>query len=404
MISDYRSSCLQVRLAALAVLALVCCAAVSAEAAVSFGPIAPIKNKVQQLKNKIDDNRGVSYTLSPSSRLLSAGAAALFISSSANAAGVTFVFSNQAAEIALLQPGNIMISNQGAGFLRKVVSVTPSGSNFIVETASATLEDAFQKLDLTFSHQLSPQNVIASRTRQRKGVAMRPSAVTGEWDVVIASAILYDRDGNPHTTNDQIIGVGDIKFSMTLDGLVRIPWMHLTEFKLSNTVTETTTLKVKWAADFGLSLPDDLASVELASYTLAPFTVGPVVFFPVISVVVGAKGHIGVSCSAESGITSQMSYTGGIWLQDGVWSPIADFTSSFNYNPPSFSYDASADIKGSAGPQLNIKIYDVAGPYVNVSGYVEDQAQAVLSPLSLNWSGIGGLEGSFPLPKKGLFV
>lgn len=366
---------------------------ISANAAVHLGLPSAVKSTVKKLSAKVK-SKVPSYTLAANTIILSQQTNSYLVS--ADTTTQIYYYSSQAAEVAALTPGKIILSTQGDGFLRKVDSVVFNGSQYEVRTTTATAEEAFEEADIAFTKQLLPQEITPAGFYQAKGVSINPSSVNGEFTVVIASAVLYDYDENPDTKDDQIIAVGTFKFTAAVEGVLKIGVipLGLQELKLQGTVRETSDITVKWETSVGLSLPDDMKSIKIAQYPFPPMVFGAVVVVPVISVVVGAKGNINVSCTAESSVFQTASYTAGVWYKDGAWSPISEFTSDFGFTPPYFSYDISARIKTYAGPQLDLKFWNVVGPAIGVYGYFDGTAEGTILPPSVTWSNYGGLEGT----------
>ena len=354
--------------------------------ALDFGIISAVKKKVSELKEKKDQaTQGTaSYALAPQTQSLSSETNSQLLSVSQDSS--TFRFSLQAQQIGSLKSGEIMMSTQGEGYLKKVVSVTNTGTDYVVQTETATLEQAFESLNVEFSQGLSQSDLAPQSAKPMwlaEGVRYKPSAVEKEFTVEIASAVLYDADGNSSTTYDRVIAVGTLKFKVTLDGKIVIDFFDLKEFKISKAIEETASLEIKSEANYQFT-----KEKTLAKFYFSPITVGPIILVPEVAVVVGGIASVGYKVTTS--IAQTAIYTAGLWYAKGAWKPIQNYTSSFQYNQPSFG--AQGNIKGYAGPQLSMKIYGILGPYINADGYLNLVAQS--SPPNLNWTLYGGLEGN----------
>ena len=351
------------------------------EAKLNIGIVSAVKNKVKQLKNKKTED--IQYKLGPQTKILSAQTNSYFLSVSQDS--TTYKYSLQSDQISTLQSGNIILSTQGEGILKKVVSVTNTGAEYEVLTETATLEEAYESLDINFSQSLIQDNLKPLGVKYLvKGVKYRPSEVSGEFPVDISSAVLYDADGDYNTTNDQVIANGNITFKITLDGKIVIKWFSLKEFKAIQKIEKTANLEIKSASNYAFD-----KKITLATFAFSSFAVGPVIFVPEVKVIVGGSAQVGFEVTTS--IVQDATYTIGMHYLNGIWSPIREFTNDFQYNPPSL-LTASGEIKGYAGPQANLMIYGILGPYINTQGYLNLKAES--SPPDINWTLSGGLESA----------
>ncbi len=169
----------------------------------------------------------------------------------------------------------------------------------------------------------------------------------------IISAVLYNADENPATTDDQVIANGSITFKITIDGKIKIKWFSLKEFKTIQKIEEIANLEIKSAGNYTFD-----KKITLATFAFSPFAVGPVIFVPEIKVIVGGNAQVGFEVTTS--IVQDATYTIGMHYLNGTWSPISEFTNNFQYTPPTVA--VSGEIKGYAGPQANIMIYGILGP------------------------------------------
>ncbi len=127
----------------------------------------------------------------------------------------------------------------------------------------------------------------------------------------------------------------------------------------TSTVTETLAL----TAGTGAMLSK---TVVLADYPLTPITIFagfvPIVITPHLAINAGADGNVSVGLTTS--VTDEATLSAGLEFSDGSWQPVSQFSNSFSFQPPAPSLAASAD--AFVGPQLNLLIYDLVGPYVNV--------------------------------------
>ncbi len=301
-----------------------------------------------------------------------------------------FTFTQTTPELGVITAGEIIVGDPTTaapnGFLRKVISVTPSGSGVIMDTQQATLEEAMQQGNLQISRMLTPADVQQVYLAEGVRVQVQPLALEQQsFELAIQGVVLYDHDGNLGTTNDQITANGSISFEPAFDfNLIVKDWqLQQLYFVMRN----------KETAELEIQAEVDLASVEkekeLARYYLTPIVVMvgilPVWLTPVLTVNIGVDGsvHIGVTSS----VTQQLSLTGGLKYLNGNWSPIGEVSKQFNFNPPQLS--AGLDLKGYAGTRLALLLYGLVGPYADVNVFLKLEADIFETPW---WSLYGGLE------------
>lgn len=295
--------------------------------------------------------------------------------------GAIFTYSQLTPELESLVVGDVIVSDPTSaasiGYLRKVTSVTNQSKGVVVMTEPAFLEEAIQDGSVYYSDVLSPAKVTSLRTLP--GVTMAPvspkTPLTFYFDV--NDIVLYDDDGNLSTADDQIKANGSIEFDLEYE-----LYLNIQGFKLKNlTFAERKTLHdtIEIVAEV------ELASIEeekiLATQVFTPITlmVGPVpvVFVPKLDLVVGVDGSVKIGISTS--VSHEISTRAGVGYTDGNgWKPIAEITNQFSFTPPTPTLEAT--IEGYYGTRFNLYLYGAAGPYVNVTPYLEFKVTPLESP------------------------
>lgn len=301
--------------------------------------------------------------------------------------GAVFTFTQSTADLNALASGDVMVSDATAnapyGFLRKVTSVSSAGGQVIVTTEAATLEDAIESGEAHISGVLTPGDIQGDM--QAEGVTLAASQLDDAFYFTLKDVVLYDEDDDLETTDDQITANGSIRLEPSFDfGLVVEHW-ELEELHFTTSVDEKAELEIKTEVEYPIIKKEK----EIARYHLGHFTamVGPVpvVVVAELTVNVGVDGSVHVGISTR--VTQEATLTAGLQYVDGTWSPVADFSNEFHYNPPTLS--AGLDVKGYAGAQLSLLLYGVTGPYAEVNAYLKLEADIAETPW---WSLYGGLE------------
>jgi len=349
-------------------------------AKVHLGIISAVKNKVKQLKDKKLD--ATKIILGPSTKILADETNNNLSQISQD--GLTYIFNNNATQVATLKPGDIIIVTKGDGSLKKITSINTTANGYSVNTTTATLEEAFEKLDVEFSEPLTQSDISVQKAPWfRQGVTPMKSLLESEFSVKIDSAVLFDLDGNENTTYDRIIANGSFSFKINIDGKIVINWFHLDEFKFSSNIKENASIELK--SELKNIVFDK--EIEIAKFYFVPIIIGPVVFVPEVAIVVGGNGTVGYKVTTS--IVQDATYTAGISYKNGKWTPISQLTNNFGFSPPTLL--GICNVKGYGGAQSTLKIYGVAGPYIDVDGYLNLRAEA--SELDFDWILSGGLKG-----------
>jgi formylglycine-generating enzyme required for sulfatase activity len=303
--------------------------------------------------------------------------------------GATYTFSQDTSELEQVVPGDVIVGDISTaasnGFLRMVTSVSQQNGQVIIQTESATLEDAIQDGGVSVTTTLSPQGIQSATFRDGVMLDTSPQAVEASYfEYTLSDVVLYDADDNLATTDDQIIAKGSIRFERDFDFSLIIRNFQLKELYFAGITNETANLTIESSIDYSVQ-----KEVEIARHYFAPitFVIGPVpvVITPVLTVYVGMEGsvHIGVSTS----LTQELISTTGLRYINETWTPVNDFTNDFTFQPPTLS--AGLDLKGYAGVQLSLLLYGVTGPYAKVNAYLKLEANPAETPW---WSLYGGLE------------
>jgi len=335
--------------------------------------------------NNYADSSSISYKLGPYTKLLTPDYKLLAIEGDE----YIYEFPDKAMEI---KEGDIIISTQDNGDIRKIISVKKYHDKYYFKTRQASIEEAFEYLDLSYKNLLKPAEI--KNQDGIKGVHLiNSNDSSNEFNLKLDNVVLADFDGNPNTTQDRIIVNGLMKFTSEIDFLIKNENYSLKELKFIENINKISDFELKISSSFNLNIPIPFTkSIKLAEWTFAPITIGPVVFTPIISVVVGIKatatGHLKINTSQK------ISYSGGLHYLNGRWTPISILSDKSFLGNVSF-LGADANLKTYLGPQLKLNFYNMAGPYINGFGYLK--LTGILlnpKPYVVDWALRCGLEAN----------
>jgi hypothetical protein len=283
-----------------------------------------------------------------------------------------------------LSPGNILVSEPSpaapAGYLVKVVSNTGQGTGRVIKGVQAALGDAITQGEMSFKKSLKPSDLASSKS-------LRPSihALSDKFGFSF-DEILYDEDSNTSTTDDQIRVKGDFNFEYN-DGIeADVTWKKVWGVPVyPNGVYLRAAVGIRQSAN--ISVISNVSkkiekSIELKSYTFDAITifVGPVplVFVPKIVVSVNAAGQ--ATAKLEYSAREKFNAVAGVEYDDGFnniseLTPIKDIFSS-----ELKSAEAAGKFDGNLGIRAELLLYDIVGPYIEISGGIQVDAAIKRNP------------------------
>ena len=274
------------------------------------------------------------------------------------------VFSSSSKQLDKIEEGSVLIDGISDaapfGYLRKVISKREVNGQIIIETEQASLNEVFEELDYEFNSDTAGTLEIYEM-ETIDGVALKKSTGTLlGFDVDFTKDVIRSGDDFINVSGSALLELSynfGLSFSL-LDGV--------TYFKTSVEVEQSNSLNVTVSTAYD-GLNED---ITLAKVTFNPWItwVGfiPLVFVPEVELKLSVDGYIYASSSAWF----EESYHGELGMKytddDGV-TAIIDSDFDIDYAPPSL--DVNAGLKAAIGPEAKLKLYGVAGPFVNVLAY-----------------------------------
>ncbi len=259
-----------------------------------------------------------------------------------------------------LNQGDVMVSDAGLGFLRKLDSIVDIDEQAILYTSQATFEDAIKQGSVSYRQKLSPQmidsveyhfdNVKLSKASLKDGTTGTDDTIVFDFDVDLADYVSLTGDFSL---------LSEIVFEMDISSFLRLRHVH---FGFENQTHASLT------AELGSSVGFE-RSVSIATVYFTPIvipTVVPIVITPVFTI------NIGVDGSAQAVITTNVGqkvvYQTGIkYDRDTDWSSYDNVDNEWTYTPPNPSVDAS--LRAHVTPDMSMLLYGVVGAYMDASIY-----------------------------------
>lgn len=288
----------------------------------------------------------------------------------------------------VFEPGNVVVGEEGEGFLRRVVEVDVSGDEAVLITEEASLVDVVERGTLQESFDLSATTRAGLEwqvTHIEEGVTADAGALGLELEEVDLPGI---------TGLSVTFTNGSVSFDPDIDFQLEIRRGRLNEMLVAASGQLDFNVDVEVTASQEIVRKD---STLLARFDGQPITffIGfvPVVILPTLEFIAGYEVGLGQEGSITSGLESLNAITAGAEYSNGNWSPILDRSNTLEPRPLIWDQTASAEAKGYIRPKLSFTVYGVAGPFINSNGYV--RTQATISPPNWAWGVYAGLDGNF---------
>ena len=314
--------------------------------------------------------------------------------------------------LATLQVGYVLVFGISAttpdGLLVRVTSVTEGNGQVIVGTAHAGLADAVPQGAFSATDTLTDTQITSS-VRDTPGVTLLASTrkLAPAWSLRSAPSLSRSRRGPAAAPAWERNDFG-LTFTTTLScgggpeislgGTVHFSpsfhfsatWSVLTGLHatVSGSLTEETHLSVKAGGVVGCTAKFLLDTIDFEPIDVQIGPV-PVVIFPTVDVyvLITAEGLVKVTWGASYTQTSTVS--AGLAVHNGTFTPFSSHTQSVQSTQAPTTPEAGFSVKVAVGPTLDLLVYDVAGPEVNLDGFVTLDIAPTSSPW---WKLEAGLE------------
>ena len=310
--------------------------------------------------------------------------------------------------ISLSQPVNFAVgdivgsgitSSTPNGLLREITSV--SSDKKTIQTTQATLEDAVKDASFVYSGQLTQPLGKTSFIIEGAEISQKLSRGISGFNISLKNVVLYDRDGSPNTTDDRLIANGSISFNNNFTFNFDISNYQLKNLTFKNSTNIESDVTIG-ANTLGIASSQNIKIVE---YKLQPFVLGylptiipiPVIVVPTVGIYAGINptniNPLSVKVNQKADLDVGLTYN----LANG-WSPISNLSNSFTFSNP--AVNGNLELKVYAGPQVELMLYGVAGPFADVSGRLRLKTDGQILEL---YGGMGASAGvKMELLKKGV--
>lgn len=310
------------------------------------------------------------------------------------------VFTSLTGSLADLREGDFIVSKPRPkipnGILLKVQEIQTVGNYIAVKTQRALISDILESASIDVNRRYTVADVAEANewfgleTTQTYSTSAKnkfnKAANNGDLINVNVNKIVFDKDGDHSTKDDQVVVSGNLSFNpnvvLKLDcsGLLCSKPDFVAKFVLDESSEIKVTGDIRQTLHKSFNLPP--------SIWLPPITAGPLIFTPKFVVQLNVDGTLGASLKYSA--TQEFTLEAGVDFNpsDG-WGTISDLSNTFDSTPPEFSGDISG--KAELAIRGEFKLYGVAGVFADLGGYIKLKAEIPRSPI---WELYGGFASS----------
>jgi len=284
----------------------------------------------------------------------------------------------------VIKTNDIIVGDEGEGFLRKVVSVNSNGNTITLQTSQAKIDDVFNNATIEFTTDITESSKMANGKSKNIKVNYLKNGVTImenglEYD--FSNTTLYDEAGLTfQITNGTATFDPNFNFKADYSIFTGLDYLNF----------ETNNANLTIDCDLSLNVSGNTSLPEF-SETLADFDkrltflVAGIPVIVVINTQLVAELNAGIDANVlvTSGFTNNYTLTSGVKYENDNWTYNFDLGSDLTPKPIDFSGQVNISQNLTITPRVSVKFYSVIGPFCEPK-MTEDFAFNIASP-SLDW-------------------
>lgn len=286
----------------------------------------------------------------------------------------TFAFSGVAP---IIVTGDVIIGEQGEGFIRKVTSTTTNGGNLILQTTQGRMTDVFKTGGFNFNLDMSDMHAKTTTSGFSYTITNQTVYQQGALGIVLNSGQVDFQPNWFLDFNFSNSGISNFEISAkngSLNG----------NFTATLTASQAVTLINKSSSILPNAKPYKKSYTKWVPATLLGLPVlVPVTVEMQLDLVLDYSASISAAITRQANFTSNNTFNLGLNYSNGQWNDINSFTPINNFTLSNRTGNANATINLALTPKVSFKLYGQAGPYASVS-LMEQLSGSVASP-SLDW-------------------
>lgn len=279
--------------------------------------------------------------------------------------------------IPTIAAGDVIVGDQGEGFLRKVTSAVVNGNTITLQTTKGSMTDVFKEGGFDFNLDMTDMQNRTSSSGFSYTIPSLPIYQEGALSIVLNSGQV---DFNPNWFFDfdfDETGINTFEISAkdaTLNG----------DFTAQITAAQSVTLLDRSSSILPNARPYKKTYTKYVPAVLLGLPVViPIKVVMELDLVLDYSASISAAITRQAKFTSNNTFNLGVNYANGQWNDINSFSPSNNFTLLQRTGNATATINLALTPKVSFKLYGAIGPYAQV-GLTEKLSGAVASP-SIDW-------------------
>lgn len=294
------------------------------------------------------------------------------------------ITSSAAGPLASAHVGDVVVANDPLPFLRKIVAIDSQAGQLAFVTEPAALTDA-----ILHGHASSERDVFSEPPPpNHEGRLIVP---VNNFGLDFTNNSIIDEVGVQVTLNR-----GTINFRPFVDVDLQIEGGSLSHFHaiVKGEIEASVGLSINSTRTFSRGFSKTLW--QSPPYTATQFIgVVPVVEVVRVSLILTGDVHATAGGRVDLGsATAKATLEAGASYTDGRWSAVADPSISFDARGPTYELGASVGAALRLTTRVDVKFYDVAGPYLAIGAYAATDIGASV-PNGFDWTARAGVDAMF---------
>lgn len=251
------------------------------------------------------------------------------------------------------------------GLLRHVSSVQMNGTEVLINTTNALLEEAIKEGTIRFQRKLLEKDFKLSS--KIEGILTKGPDKSFDGLAVTLQDLQVFNDGTNIARLNGAIGI-----SPEIDITIIIRDNKISEIKFVTTLNKIDEVTVSSSGVFS-----GTKEIMAAEFIHSPIVIDSLVFVPEIIISCGFEGSASSAVSSgvrqDRSITSRMNYQNSQWVKD----PLTQ-SESYDFIRPQLTNNTNLEI--FSGPEININLFGIPIQTIKVTGFYLLEAQRTRSP------------------------
>lgn len=287
--------------------------------------------------------------------------------------------------IPVVEIGDIILGDEGEGFLRRVSAIEINNQVVSYQTTQATLDDLFNDANFSFSTGIS-ENRSSTNTTENSEIVL---------DNLHENVTMSEDGFSFDFSNTEIYNNGSASFKITDGNVTFTPNINFdSQFTILNGLqeldfnTNNTNLSINCDFDFNVtnSLPLPAFETNIVNYTrFFKITLGAAPIIIAANVRLDAKlsASVGNSLTLSSGFLNTYNLDAGIKYTNNDWDTSFDFSPNLTMNDINYDNVINFTQNFTIAPRVSIKVMGVVGPYLQPELF--EELSFNYSSTSQNW-------------------